>query len=55
LGGQLAYGQTDKLTQVPLQKDCKKITFKLIFEFLSLGGVFLGVKNNSKKFGNKKI
>ena len=31
------------------------ITFKLIFEFLSLGVVFLGVKNNSKNFGNKKI
>ena len=29
----------------------KKIIFKLIFEFLSLGGVFLGVKN----FGNKKF
>ena len=25
-----------------------------IFAFLSLGGVFLGVKNNSKNFGNKK-
>ena len=24
------------------------------FEFLGLGGVFLGVKNNSKNFGNKK-
>ena len=24
------------------------------FEFLTLGGVFLGVKNNSKNFGNKK-
>ena len=26
----------------------KKIWFKLIFEFLTLGRVFLGVKNNSK-------
>ena len=25
------------------------------FEFLYLGGVFLGVKNNSENFGNKKI
>ena len=33
----------------------KEIIFKLIFEFLSLGGVFLGVKNYSKNFGNKKI
>ena len=32
----------------------KKIIFKVIFEFLSLGEVFLGVKNNSKNFGNKK-
>ena len=32
----------------------KKIRFKPIFEFLTLGGVFLGVKNNSKNFGNKK-
>ena len=28
----------------------KKIIFKLFFEFLSLGGVFLGLKNNSKKY-----
>ena len=27
----------------------------VLFEFLGLGGVFLGVKNNSKNFGNKKI
>ena len=32
----------------------KKLWFKLIFEFLTLGGVFLGTKNNSKNFGNKK-
>ena len=25
------------------------------FEFLDLGGVFFGVKNNSKNFGSKKI
>ena len=29
--------------------------FKLIFEFLTMGRVLLGVKNNSKNFGNKKI
>jgi len=27
--------------------------FKPIFEFLTLGGVFLGVKNNSKNFKKK--
>ena len=32
----------------------KKMWFKLIFEFLTMGRVFLGVKNNSKNFGNKK-
>ena len=37
-----------------LQGVPKKIWFKPIFEFLTLGGVFLGVKNNSKNFGNKK-
>ena len=39
---------------VHLQGVPKKIIFKLIFEFLSLGGVFLGVKNNSKNFGSKR-
>ena len=29
--------------------------FKPIFEFLTLEGEFLGVKNNSKNFGKKKI
>ena len=32
----------------------KKIGILSSFEFLYLGGVFLGVKNNSKNFGNKK-
>ena len=32
----------------------KKIGILSSFEFLDLGGVFLGVKNNSKNFGNKK-
>ena len=41
--------QTKCLQGVP-----KKIRFKPIFEFLNLGGVFLGVKNNSKNIGNKK-
>ena len=32
----------------------KKIGILSSFEFLGLWGVFLGVKNNSKNFGNKK-
>ena len=32
----------------------KKIWFKPIFEFLTLGGVLLGVKNDFKNFGGKK-
>ena len=32
----------------------KKMVIRKGFEFLTLGGVFLGVKNNSKNFGNKK-
>ena len=39
-----------KLQGVP-----KKMVIRKGFEFLTLGGVFLGVKNNSKNFGNKKI
>ena len=39
-----------KLQGVP-----KKMVILSGFEFLTLGGVFLGVKNNSKNFGNKKI
>ena len=31
----------------------KRIGLLSSFEFLGLGGVFLGVKNNSKNFGNK--
>ena len=30
------------------------MSFKPIFEFQTLGGVFLGVKTNSKIFGNQK-
>ena len=37
-----------------LQGVPKKIGFLSSFEFLGSGGVFLGVKNNSKNFGNKK-
>ena len=33
----------------------KKMSVKPNLEFLTLGRVFLGVKNNSKNFGNKKI
>ena len=32
----------------------KKMALLSSFEFLGLGGVFLGVKNTSKNFGNKK-
>ena len=32
----------------------KKMLLLSSFEFLTLGRVFLGVKNNSKNFGNKK-
>ena len=45
---------TTSLQNLYLQGVPKKIRFKPIFEFLTLGGVFLGVKNNSKNFGNKK-
>ena len=37
-----------------LQGVPKKMWFKPIFEFSTMGRVFLGVKNNSKNFGNKK-
>ena len=37
-----------------LQGVPKKIGILSCFEFLYLGGVFLGVKNNSENFGNKK-
>ena len=36
-----------------LQGVPKKMWFKPIFEFLTLGVVFSGVKNNSNNFGNK--
>ena len=45
----LARTQSSELQGVP-----KKIRFKPILEFLTLGRVFLGVKNNSKNFENKK-
>ena len=37
-----------------LQSVPKKVSVKPIFEFQTLGGVFLGVKNNSKNFENQK-
>ena len=37
-----------KLQGVP-----KKMVFREGFQFLTLGGVFLGVKNNSKNFGTQ--
>ena len=36
-----------------LQGVPKKMVIWKGFEFWTLGGVFLGVKNNSKNFGNK--
>ena len=39
---------------VNLQGVPKKMVIWKGFEFLTLGGVFLEVKNNSKNFGNKK-
>ena len=49
----------DKLDIFPwnwyLQGVPKKMWFKPIFEFMTFEGVFSGVKNNSKNFGNKKI
>ena len=38
-----------------LQGVPKKIGILSSFDFLGLGGVFLGVKNNSKNFGKKTI
>ena len=40
---------------VILQGVPKKMVIQKGFEFLTLGGVFLGVKNNSKSSGTKKI
>ena len=37
-----------------LQGVPQKIGILSSFKFLDLGGVFLGVKNNSKNFGNHK-
>ena len=42
------------LKSLNLQGVPKKMWFKPVYEFLTLEGVFLGVKNNSKNFGNKK-
>ena len=42
-------------TSYMLQGVPKKMVIRKSFEFLTLGGVFLGVKNNSKNFGNKKM
>ena len=39
---------------VILQGVPKKMVIQKGFEFLTLGGVFLGVKKDSKNFGNKK-
>ena len=44
-----------ELELIYLQGIPKKMVIMSGFEFLTLGGVFLGVKNNSTNFGNKKI
>ena len=51
--GNLVYPSMYK-QYVDLQGVPKKMVIWKGFEFLTLGGVFLGVKNNSKNFGNKK-
>ena len=40
--------------KIKLQGVPKKMVIRKGFKFLTLGGVFLGVKNNSKNFRNKK-
>ena len=37
-----------------IQGVSKKVSIKHIFEFQTLGGVFLEVQNNSKNFGTKE-
>ena len=44
----------EMLSYVNYRVSQKKMVIQKVFEFLTLGGVFLGVKNNSKNFGNKK-
>ena len=51
----LSTKQRKSEVEVFLQGVPKKMVIWKGFEFLTLGGVFLGVKNNSKNFGNKKI
>ena len=41
------------MEDIHIQGVPKKMPFKPIFEFQTLVGVFLGVKNNSKNFENK--
>ena len=48
-------GHQENLGVHNLQGVPKKMWFKLIFEFLTMGRVFLGVKNDFNNFGNKKI
>ena len=50
----LSTKQRKSEVEVFLQGVPKKMVIRKGFEFLTLGGVFLGVKNNSKNFGNKK-
>ena len=50
----LSTKQRKSEVEVFLQGVPKKMVIWKGFEFLTLGGVFLGVKNYSKNFGNKK-
>ena len=49
----MCYRSWDRVA-IYLQGVPQKMWFKLTFEFLTIGRVFLGVKNDSKNFGNKK-
>ena len=51
----LEYHHLDYKLDYRIQGVPKKVSVKPIFKFQTLGGVFFGVKNNSKNFGNKKI
>ena len=51
----LTRSYTQTLHIIIIQGVPKKVSVKPNLELQNLGGVFLGVKNNSKNFGNQKI
>ena len=51
----VGYGLVNSICFSEGKPEQKKISLWLILVFLSMGGVFSGVKNNSKNFENKKI